>query len=69
PNDAHYSLNDRVLIRKHGLKNKLDAKYSITPQIVIREDHPVYIVQDESTQVETRVHVNDIRPICITRSN
>ncbi|CAF1524064.1 unnamed protein product [Adineta ricciae] len=68
-NDPHYSLNDRVLIRKHGLKNKLDAKYSATPQIVIREDHPVYIVQDESTQVETRVHVNDIRPICITRSN
>ncbi|CAF1479320.1 unnamed protein product, partial [Adineta ricciae] len=62
-NDPHYSLNDRVLIRKHGLKSKLDAKYSITPQIIIREDHPVYIVQDESTQVETRVHVNDIRPI------
>ncbi|CAF1558610.1 unnamed protein product [Adineta ricciae] len=67
--DPHYSINDRVLIRKHGLKNKLDPKYSVTPQIIVRDQHPVYIVQDESTHVETRVHVNDIRPIYSSQSN
>ncbi|CAF4215475.1 unnamed protein product, partial [Adineta steineri] len=48
--DPHYSINDRVLIRKHGLKNKLEPKYSITPQIIIQEKHPVYVVKDETTQ-------------------
>ncbi|CAF1547792.1 unnamed protein product, partial [Adineta ricciae] len=63
--DPRYSINDRVLIRKHGLKNKLDPKYSVTPQIIVREEHPVYIVKDEITQSETRVHINDIRPIYV----
>ncbi|CAF1632626.1 unnamed protein product [Rotaria sordida] len=29
--DPHYAINDRVLIRRHGIKNKLEPKYSITP--------------------------------------
>jgi hypothetical protein len=67
--DPHYAINDRVLIRRHGLKNKLEPKFSITPQVIIQEDHPVYIVKDEITQGETRVHINDIRPIYVSRSN
>ena len=67
--DPHHAINDRVLIKRHGMKNKLEPKYSITPQIVIREQHPVYIVKDEVTQRETRVHINDIRPIYVSRSN
>ncbi|CAF3952955.1 unnamed protein product [Adineta steineri] len=61
--DLHYAINDRVLIRKHGMKNKLEPKFSITPQVIIREQHPVYIVRDETTKIETQVHANDIRPI------
>jgi hypothetical protein len=61
--DPHYKVNDRVLIKKHGIKNKLEPKLSVTPQAIIYEEHPVYVVQDETTKVETQVHVNDIRPI------
>ncbi|CAF1582627.1 unnamed protein product [Adineta ricciae] len=35
--DARYSINDRILIRRHGLKNKLEPKYSATPRIITRE--------------------------------
>ncbi|CAF5134386.1 unnamed protein product [Rotaria sp. Silwood1] len=67
--NPHYEINDRVLIRRHGMKNKLEPKFSITPQIIIRAQHPVYIVRDEITQVETQVHINDIRPIYISKQN
>ncbi|CAF2678618.1 unnamed protein product [Rotaria sp. Silwood2] len=63
--DPHYAINDSVLIRRHGLKNKLEPKFSTTPQNIIRAQHPVYVVRDEITQVETQVHINDIRPIYI----
>lgn len=45
--DPHYAINDRVLIKRHGMKNKLEPKFSITPQIIIRQKHPVYVVRDE----------------------
>jgi hypothetical protein len=64
--DHHHAINDRVLIRRHGIKNKLEPKFSITPQVVIREEHPVYVVKDEITQSETQVHINDIRPIYVS---
>jgi hypothetical protein len=67
--DPHHTINDRVLIRRHGMKSKLEPKFSITPQIIIRDEHPVYIVKDELTHGETRVHINDIRPIYVSRSN
>ncbi|CAF4559739.1 unnamed protein product, partial [Rotaria socialis] len=63
--DPHYAINDRVLIRRHGLQNKLEPKFSITPQNIICAQHPVYVVRDETTHVETQVHINDIRPIYI----
>ena len=67
--DPHHAINDRVLIRRHGMKNKLEPKFSITPQIIVREKHPVYVVKDEITQSETRVHINDIRPIYVGELN
>ncbi|CAF4218726.1 unnamed protein product, partial [Adineta steineri] len=67
--DPHYSINDRVLIRKHGLRNKLEPKYSVTPQIIIQVKHPVYVVKDETTQCETQVHINDIKPIYVSKLN
>ncbi|CAF4668645.1 unnamed protein product, partial [Rotaria magnacalcarata] len=63
--DPHYAINDRVLIRRHGLQNKLEPKFSITTQNIIRARHPVYVVRDETTHAETQVHINDIRPIYI----
>jgi hypothetical protein len=66
--DPHYVINDRVLIRRHGMKNKLEPKYSITPKVIIKKQHPIYWVKDEETQVESRVHVNDIRPIFIHKT-
>lgn len=55
--NPHYALDDRVLIRRHGMKSKLEPKYSVTSQIIIQEDHHVYIVKDEITLRETRVHL------------
>jgi len=66
--DPHYEINDPVLIKIHGIKTKLDPKYSITPKIIIKKQHPNYWVKDEETQIESRVHVNDIRPIFISKT-
>jgi hypothetical protein len=66
--NPHYEINDSVLIKIHGTKTKLDPKYSITPKIIIKKQHPNYWVKDETTQVESRVHVNDIRPIFILKT-
>ena len=67
--NPHYEINDPVLIKIHGTKTKLDPKYSITPKVIIKSQHPTYWVKDEETQVESRVHVNDIRPIYVSKSN
>jgi hypothetical protein len=66
--DPHYKINDLVLIKIHGIKTKLDPKYSVTPKVIIKKQHPIYWVRDEETQVESRVHVNDIRPIFISET-
>ncbi|CAF4100345.1 unnamed protein product [Rotaria sordida] len=66
--DPHYETNDLVLIKIHGAKTKLDPKYSIKPKVIIKKQHPIYWVKDEDTQVESRVHVNDIRPIFISKT-
>ncbi|CAF5165070.1 unnamed protein product [Rotaria magnacalcarata] len=34
--DPRYAINDRILIRRHELQNKLEPKFSITPQNIIR---------------------------------
>ena len=66
--DPHYKINDLVLIKIHGLKTKLEPKYSITPKIIIKAQHPTYWVRDQDTRIESRVHVNDIRPIFISKT-
>ncbi|CAF4561378.1 unnamed protein product, partial [Rotaria sp. Silwood2] len=66
--DPHYEINDLVLIKIHGTKTKLDPKYSITPKVIIKKQHSIYWVKDEATQVESRVHINDIRPIFISKT-
>ncbi|CAF3264353.1 unnamed protein product [Rotaria sp. Silwood2] len=63
--DPHYQINDKVLIRVYGSRSKLDPRYSITPKLVIKKQHPIYWVQDEIVNEVTRVHVNDIRPILV----
>ncbi|CAF1489537.1 unnamed protein product [Adineta steineri] len=63
--DPHYNIGDFVLTRIHGIKGKLDPTFSITPKIIIETHHPVYIVQDEHTQVESQVHVSDLRSIIL----
>ena len=61
--DPHYNIGDRVLTRLHGLRGKLDAKFSPTPKTIIQHYHPTYTVRDEITQVESNVHVSDLRPL------
>jgi hypothetical protein len=67
--DPHYDINDLVLIKIHGMKSKLEPKYSITPKVIVRKQHPNYWVKDEETQIESKVHVNDIRPIITFKSS
>ncbi|CAF2152780.1 unnamed protein product [Rotaria magnacalcarata] len=61
--DPIYDINDQVLTKIHGSRSKLDPRYSITPRIIIKKQHPIYWVEDQTTQIVHRVHVNDIRPI------
>ncbi|CAF4134437.1 unnamed protein product, partial [Rotaria magnacalcarata] len=61
--DLIYDINDQVLTKIHGSRSKLDPRYSITPRIIIKKQHPIYWVEDQTTQIVHRVHVNDIRPI------
>ncbi|CAF3506519.1 unnamed protein product [Rotaria socialis] len=63
--DPHYQIGNKVLTRIHGLRGKLDPKFSVTPKIIIHVNHPIYIVEDEITHVQSQVHVCDIRPILI----
>ena len=63
--DPHYNVGDKVLSRLFGLRGKLDAKFSSSIKIVVKDIHPVYIVEDEVTKVQSRIHVSDLRPIYI----
>ena len=63
--DPFYNIGDRVLTRVHGTKGKLDPIFSPTAKVIIHALHPIYIVRDEQTKMESRVHVCDIRSIII----
>ena len=61
--DPVYLVGDRVLTRIQGSRGKLDPLFSPSPKIIVESLHPIYIVRDEQTTVESRVHVNDLRPL------
>ena len=63
--DPFYNIGDRVLTRVHGTKGKLDPIFSPTAKVIFHALHPIYIVRDEQTKMESRVHVCDIRSIII----
>jgi hypothetical protein len=63
--DPFYNIGDRVLTRVHGIKGKLDPIFSPIPKVIIHTLHPIYIVRDEQTNIESRVHVSDLRHIII----
>ncbi|CAF3293289.1 unnamed protein product, partial [Rotaria socialis] len=61
--DPHYNIGDKVLIKVHGNRGKLEPRFSPIPMVIAKVFHPVYIVEDEINGVSSRVHVADIRPI------
>ena len=61
--DPHYRIGDKVLTRIYGLRGKLEPKFSATLKIIIRVQHPIYIVEDAISHIQSQVHVNDLRPI------
>jgi transposase InsO family protein len=63
--DTHYKVGDKVLTKLHGMKGKLDPLFSINPKVITRAQHPTYIVRDEITNIESRVHVGDIRALIV----
>jgi transposase InsO family protein len=63
--DPKYKVGDRVLTRIPGMKGKLDPLFYLNPKVIIHVQHPSYIVRDTITNVKSRVHVSDIKPILI----
>ena len=63
--DPQYKVGDSVLTRIHGLRGKLDPKFSSTPHTVVHIQHPVYVLEDQKTNTRSQAHVNDLRPILI----
>lgn len=61
--DPHYKIGDKVLTRIPTQRGKLDPRYSPIPKSVIQILHPIYLVQDEETNITTQVHVGDLRPL------
>ena len=57
--DPFYNIGDRVLTRVHGIKGKLDPIFSPSPKVIVHTRHPIYIVHDEQSNIESRVHVRD----------
>ena len=62
--DPYYKVGDRVITRVHGMNHKLGPLFSPSPKIIVKTLHPTYVVCDEQTHSEFRVHVNDLRPLC-----
>jgi transposase InsO family protein len=60
--NPHYQIDDRVFTRIFAARGKLDPRYSSEPHIITQIHHPNYSVMNESTGVEKRFHVSDIRP-------
>lgn len=67
--NVEYQINDLILTRIHGTRSKLDPRYSLTPKIIVRKQHPTYWVQDKLNDQIYRVHVNDLRPILASWTN
>ena len=61
--NPRYDIGTTVLTRLFFNKFKLDTIFSTSPKIVIKQQHPTYWVKDINTNVVSRVHINDIRPI------
>ena len=64
-NDPQYHIGDKVLVKIHGMKSKLDPKFSSTTHTIIHSNHPTYYVRNDGTRVESRVHINDLRSLLI----
>jgi hypothetical protein len=60
--DPIYKTNDLVLWRKPGRISKLEERYS-GPHIIIHEKHPSYIIQEQETLIQRKVHVADLQPV------
>jgi hypothetical protein len=63
--DPQYKIGDRVLTRMHGIRGKLDPKFSPIPKVITGVYHPIYLVEDAESHIASRVHVGDLRPILI----
>lgn len=63
--DPQYKVGDKVLVRIPGVRGKLDPHYFPVPKIITHAHHPSYEVQDEQTNILSRVHVSNLRPILV----
>lgn len=63
--DSHFVIGDKVLVKIPGMKSKLDPKFSSTTHTVIHSNHPTYFVRNDYTNVESRVHMSDLRSLLI----
>jgi transposase InsO family protein len=61
--DPHYNIGDRVFTKIFSTRGKLDPRFSVDPHIVVRANHPTYIVRHEPSGVQYQYHVSDLRPV------
>ena len=61
--DPHYRLGTTVLSRMFTNRSKLDPRFSIHPKVIIKANHPIYWVKDNTSTTISKVHVNDIQPL------
>jgi hypothetical protein len=64
--NPQYKIGDKVLTRIYGLRGKLEPKFSSTPKVIIHTKHPIYLVEDEQTHIQSQVHISDLRPILLS---
>ncbi|CAF3283177.1 unnamed protein product [Rotaria sp. Silwood2] len=60
--DTVYQVNDLVLWRKPFHLSKLDEPYS-GPHIILKANHPNYVIQDRESSIQRMVHVADLQPV------
>jgi hypothetical protein len=61
--NPQYDLGTTVLTRVFTNRSKLDPRFSLTPKLIVKRNHPTYWVEDTNTNAISQVHINDLRPL------
>ena len=63
--DPRYDVGARVFTKIRTSRGKLDPRYLVDNQIIVKATHPTYIVKHIPTGVKRKYHVSDLRPVSL----